>query len=113
MASIDAKLSTLQSIWSDQGQNVNGYSNHILSLVNVLQSAGHHVNAVKKKRTLLIGLTSEFDDTAEAFMVGKHSSHETVSKSIIREIRIEDTAKKEDKVFVANTDNKNKKRYSC
>lgn len=112
-ASIDAKLSALQSIRLDKGEKVVGYSNRILDLVNELESAGHQVSEVEKKRALLRGLTSEFDVTAETIMDGKHSYHEAVSKLIIRETRIQDTAEKEEKAFVANGDNKNKKCYSC
>lgn len=77
-ASIDAKLSALQSIRLDNGEKVVGYSSCILDLVNELESAGQQVPEVEKKQALLRGLTSEFDVISEAIMDGKHSYHEAV-----------------------------------
>lgn len=58
-------LFLLQTVKLKKAKAIITYSNEILELVSELESAGHIVSKIEKKRDLLCGLTKDFEITAE------------------------------------------------
>lgn len=99
---MDSKLMKLQSICLDKGEAIIECSNRILDLVSKLECATHSASKIEKKRALLRGLPPDFDVTAETILNSVCDFHEFVSKFIVRETRLWQTAEDEASVLVAH-----------
>lgn len=111
-ASIDAKLSKIQNVKLEKGEEIVGYSKRIMELVNELVSACHSVSDLERKRSLLQVRNREFDATVEAIMDGSHPYHEVFYKLIFKETRLQESEDNSEKEFVTQGGEKTKKCYT-
>lgn len=81
MATIDSKLTLLQAIRLKKGEKIVEYSNQIIELVGKIESSGHSVSEIEKKRALLRGLPSDYDITTKTIMSIFLVYQETVANS--------------------------------
>lgn len=110
-ATIDAKLSQLQSMTLEKGEKIIEFSSRIIGLVGELEKAGHDVSVVGKKGILLRGLPADFDVTSEAIMSTPHDFSQAVSKLIVRETRLKDLENSSEKAVTTSLLLGNRKCY--
>lgn len=112
-AAIDANVSQLQVNWLREGEEVVTYFNQIAEIVNEVENAGHSISGIEKKRALLRDRSNAFDVTVEAIMGGTYSYHEAVSKSMVRETRLQESEDNAEKALLKRTQRIGNKYYIC
>lgn len=75
------------------------YSNHILELVNGLESARQTVIESERKQTLLRGSPNDHDVTVESVMIASSGYHDTVAMLIVREMQLSDNKNASEKAL--------------
>ena len=100
-AIIDSKLSNIQNIKMEHSESVMAYAHRIEGLVNELLSIGHVVCNTEKKRTLLLGLISDFTISAQVIRSTRRTFTEALAELIVQESSAEHS--KHQQAFMVKT----------